>query len=79
MPTLMKLLLISMVANNRSGLSSKLTTLWEALVCNTLSLFFCDGSSEKNATSDPDTMADKISRIKIINITEIIPGVMGLK
>ena len=77
-PTLMKLLLIRMVANNRSGFFNRACTLPDELVCKLCNLPFCVGPSEKKATSEPDMAADPNNKSKIAPNPAIIPGVIGL-
>ncbi len=78
-PTLMKLLLIRIVASRRSGLASNFSTRRDALVCMCDSLLRCPGFREKKATSEPDITAEPMSRITMTTIPVMIPGVIGFK
>ena len=60
--TLMKLLATSIVASNLSGVSSSLRMSLLVFDPEFFSLLISEGIREKNATSDPDTIADESNR-----------------
>ena len=74
-PTLIKLLLIRMVANNFFGLFSKRKINWSFDWLLSRSFSISAGFNEKNAVSDPEINPDKINS-KIKKTIEIISAVV---
>ena len=68
----MKLLAISIVANNSLGSLIKVIVVSEDLLFPVLSSSFSFGPKEKKATSDPETKADKSNNIA--RTTKLIPS-----
>ena len=79
MPTLTKLLPMSMVANNNSGFCRWLKTMLLVLPPSSFSSAISLGRNEKKATSEPDIRALKISKTNVVIIAITAPVVIGKK
>jgi hypothetical protein len=75
--TFRKLLDISMLANKSSGIVNKLRTIFDLLVFFSTSTFVSVGVNEKNATSDPEIIAEQNKSTITTRISIIIGKVIG--